>query len=151
MSKSVDELLTEELGAVGRVAGRLGGGMSGGSGGSVGARFAARYLPTCSYEQQVDIAQHPVAVLTRLLGFLASQGRMMSEGDADTAQFPSVSYVLGSGFLRMNPTIVRIEVLHAGADACTLLVSGSAKEGLITQRSAKKAVDRVLAFLQAID
>ncbi len=50
----------------------------------------------------------------------------------------------------MNPTVVHVEVIGVDDDSCTLLVSGAAKEGWIKQRSAEKAVNRIVDFLRLI-
>ena len=57
--------------------------------------------------------------------------------------------VVGSGFFRLKPTLVQVEITEEEEGRCTLRIQGAAKEGLIKQRSAQKAVDRVAEALGA--
>ena len=150
MSNQQDDLLARELGKVGSLGGKIGGGAAGALGGSLGARLAARYLPTEQYQQQVSVSRDVATVLTQLCSFLTTKGRIADEREAGTSQFPKISSVIGSGFLKMNPTVVHVEVVGVDKGTCMLLVSGAAKEGLIKQRSAEKAVSQVVEFLRTI-
>jgi hypothetical protein len=85
-----------------------------------------------------------------LASFFVTEGRIADERETGTSPFPKISGVLGSGFLRMNPTLVLVEVIRVDDDSCVLLINGAAKEGLIKQRSAAKAVRRVAEFLGKI-
>jgi len=52
----------------------------------------------------------------------------------------------------MNPSVVYFEILQGDASSCTVTVTGAAKEGLIKQKTAGKAVQKVIAHLhEAID
>jgi hypothetical protein len=150
MSSEQDEMLARELAKVGSLGGKIGGGAAGALGGSLGATFAARFLPTEQYQQQVSVSRNVATTLTKVVSFLASEGRIANDGEAGTSQYPKVSGILGSGLLNMNPTLVHVEVIGVDNDSCTLLVSGAAKEGLIKQRSAQKAVVRIVEFLGTI-
>jgi hypothetical protein len=150
MSKQQDDLLARELGKVGSLGGKIGGGATAALGGSLGARLAAQFLPTEQYQKQVSVSGDVAAVLTQLCSFFAAQGRIADEREAGTSQFPKISCVMGSGFLKLNPTLVHVEVVAVDSGSCTLLVSAAAKEGLIKQRSAEKAVTRVLEFLDCV-
>jgi hypothetical protein len=46
----------------------------------------------------------------------------------------------------MNPTVLHVEIIAAEEEKCTALMTGHAKEGLIKQRSAEKAVKRLIEF-----
>jgi hypothetical protein len=144
MSSEQDEILARELGKVGALGGLLGGGVAGAAGGAVGASFAARFLPTERYQHQVTISQDAPTVLGKVAAFFASEGRIADEIEAGSSPYPKISGVLGSGFLKMNPALVHVEVVSVDDDSCTLFVSGAAKEGLIKQQSAQKAVHRVI-------
>jgi len=150
MSRQQDDLLARELGKVGALGGMIGGGAAGAVGGSSGASFAARFLPTEHHQQQVNVARDVTTTLTRLASFLTNEGRIADDSEAGPSQYAKVSGVLGSGFLKMNPTLVHVEVIGVGNDSCTLLVSGAAKEGLVKQHSAQKAVKRIVEFLGTI-
>ena len=150
MSNQQDELLARELGKIGSLGGKIGGGTAGTLGGSSGASFAARFLPTEQYRLQVTISRDIATVLTELASFFASEGRIADDHELGTSQFPKISGILGSGFLNMNPTVVHVEVMGLDNDSCILQVSGAAKEGLIKQQSAEKAVGRIVKFLREI-
>ena len=150
MGSKQDDILIRELGKVGSLGGGICGGVVGATGGSLGASLAARFLPTEQYQQEVSISRDVKAVLTELASFLASKGRVANDSEAGTSQYPKISGIIGSGFLKMNPTMVHVEVIVVENDSCLLLVSGAAKEGLIKQRSAQKAVNRIVEFLGTI-
>jgi hypothetical protein len=150
MSNQQDDLLARELSKVGSLGGKIGGGAAGALGGSLGASLAARFLPTEQYQQQVSVSWDVATVLTQLSSFLATEGRIADDREAGTSQFPKISGILGSGFFKMNHTLVHVEVISIDNDTCILSVSGAAKEGLIKQRSAEKAVNRVVEFLTTI-
>lgn len=147
MDNAHEELLTRELAKVGKLGGRIGGGMAGGIGGWIGARIAGRLLPTEQFQQHLTVAQRAEVVLDRATTFLASQGRVVGDDEAGASPFPKVSGLLGSGFLKTNPTVVHVEVLEAQAEGCIVRITGAAKDGLIRQRSAEKAVQRIVEFL----
>ena len=150
MSSQQDDILIRELGKVGSLGGKICGGVTGAIGGSLGASLAARFLPTEQYQQQVSISRDVATALTKLASFLEIEGRIANDSEAGTSQYPKISGILGSGFLKMNPTMVHVEVIVVENDSCLLLVSGAAKEGLIKQRSAQKAVNRIVEFLGTI-
>ena len=62
-------------------------------------------------------------------------------GDPDV---PEAAVVMGSGFLNLNPTLVRCRWSDHGGEETTIVLSAFAKEGLIKQKSAHKALLRVL-------
>ena len=150
MNTRRDELLARELGKIGALGGRIGGGAAGALGGSLGAGLAARFLPSEQCRKEVTVSLDAVRVLTELAFFLHREGRLADEREAGTSPYPKMSGVLGSGFFKLNPTVVHVEVIGVDDHACTLLVSGAAKEGLIRQRSAEKAVGRIVAFLESM-
>src|SRR6476661_3074166 len=96
------------------------------------------------------MSRDPTTVLTQLASFLAAQERIANECEAGHFPISQAIQHYGVRFFKMNPTLVHVEVIDAGKGTCTLLVSGAAKEGLIKQRSAEKAVNRVVEFLGTI-
>jgi hypothetical protein len=118
--------------------------------GIFGVGLAYRILPLVQFQQQVTVSRDAGTVLTELASYLATKGDVEEDGESNTSEFLRIFVVLGSGFLNMNPTIVYVEVTDARDNSCTILVTGAAKEGLIKQRSAKKAVNRVMRFLATI-
>ncbi|MEP6953036.1 MAG: hypothetical protein ABI950_03105 [Solirubrobacteraceae bacterium] len=55
--------------------------------------------------------------------------------------------IVGGGVLRLNPAVVRAVLRPAPGGETRVELSASAKEGLIPQRTAKKALARVVAAL----
>lgn len=96
---------------------------------------------------EVSVSPDAATVLSEVASLFENEGRIVRDSEAGTSPYPRISGVLGSGFLKMNPTLVHVEVVGVTEDACTLLVSGAAKEGLIKQRSAQKAVVRIAEYL----
>lgn len=150
MSHPQDDLLKKELAKLGAKGGKMGGGTAGSIGGSMGASFAARFLPTEQHQQEIRVARDVATVLSQVTGFLAKQGRIADDQEAGTSEHPKISAVVGSGFFKMNPTVVHVEVIECSDNACVLSVTAAAKEGLIKQHSAEKVVRQVIAFLQSL-
>lgn len=125
----------------------MGGGAAGSAGGSSGASFAAWFLPTERHEQTVRVSQSIETVLALVTDFLLREGRIVNGDEAGASPHSKIAGVIGSGFLKMNPTVVNVEVLSVGRDSCTLLVSAAAKEGLIKQQSAQKTVARIVEVI----
>lgn len=155
MADSEDRLLARELGKVGASAAKLAGKISGDSmpeaacdlAGAMGPGLVARFLPTERFQKELKVAGDAQTVLGKVYAFFAEGGRVATDEEAGTSPCPKVSGVIGSGFLNKNPAIVHVEITAVDAGACTLLITGAAKEGLIKQRTAEKAVNRVAAAL----
>ena len=125
-----------------RLAG-LGGALVGDSGGPAGAAWAAKRLKT---ETAADIRRFDprrsddvLASLSQLLE--CSPEHQQADDQGGTA---TLRGVIGSGFGGMNPTYVLAVVDTSGG---SVSIAAHAKEGLIKQRSAEKAVQRVVAEL----
>ena len=108
--------------------------------GGVGAKWVARFLPSISFETTFDIPASSEDALQVGVSVLREIGR----ADPD---LPELSVICGSGHLNLNPTIVSLEIalLETGA---RVSVRGIAKEGLVKQDSARKAVEKVRELLQ---
>jgi len=132
MSNSEDQILARELGKIGSI---------GGPGGRSGASFAARFLPTETFSASLRIEAEAREVLQTVFRILASLGEITDEC-AESSGPPRLSAVVGSGFLRMNPALLHVQVAPAGEHASDVSISAAAKEGLIKQRTAEKAVGR---------
>ena len=158
MQISKDELLVRELGKLADKAAEWGGKLCGQSGeglesakklgGSLGAKLVARRLPTEGFRKELKLRIDPKAALSAVYDYLTDHGRMLDDHEAaGEANVPHLSAVIGSGFFRLNPTMVHVEIVEAHADGCTVQLSAAAKEGLIKQRSAEKAVSRLAEVL----
>ena len=125
----VDALLTEIIAGMG--AGTPFGG------GAVGARWGAKRLKNEVATARVDVGPQQVdAAVARLADLL----RSAPQQDGPTV---TLAGVLGSGFGNMNPALVRVEVTPAGH----IRIAAHAKEGLIKQRTAQKAVNTLTEAL----
>jgi len=145
MSNSDDDILTNELGKVGELGGVMG--KAAGLGGSLGARFAAKFLPTETYSEKVSLKLAPEKALKLGYSVLAKLGKLQAE-DSIKPPYPFLKAVVGSGFLNMNPAVVYLEILEGDSAGCEVTITAAAKEGLIKQRTAAKAVQRVLSKLR---
>ena len=149
MANQTDELLARELGKVGSLAGKMSGVTGAEQGGSLAARLTARYLPTEQCRQQ--LARHETRPPFSSCMFISHIARPHRQRRRERhLEFPKISAVIGSGFLKMNPAVVHVEVVGVDDHGCTLQITGAAKEGLIRQRTAEKAVARVVEFLKTM-
>lgn len=149
-----DEILRRELGKLGSVSGSIGGRIGGGAagaaggalGGRLGAEWAARYLSNETYEASVDVTGDPADAVMRCFEALLSVGSITepADGPADGVEHPRLVAVVGAGFFNMNPALVEVDVEPTAADGSRVTVRATAKEGLIKQRTAEKAVRRVV-------
>jgi hypothetical protein len=154
MANRDDDLLVREIAKLGERGGALGGSLSGSLagkagalGGRIGAGFAAKYLPTESYSEKLVLKIAPETVLKLGFSLLTKLGELQA-ADSENSPYPTLKAIIGSGFLNMNPAIVYIEILAGDATSCELVITAAAKEGLIKQRTAFKAVQRLISGLR---
>jgi hypothetical protein len=141
MTDSDDDILTGEIGKLGRKLPGLTG-----LGASIGAQFAARFLPTETFTEKLVLKLTPEQALKLAFSMLAKLGKMQIEHNEPP--YPFLKAVIGSGFLNLNPAIVYLEILKRDAAGCEITITAAAKEGLIKQRTAAKAVQRVISALK---
>jgi hypothetical protein len=108
---------------------------------------AVRFLPIRRYQVDATLSGGASAVFSTVRAVLASKGCTVSEAQQNASAYPTRSFIIGSGRLNLNPTKVTIEMAAASRLTTTLRIGGAAKEGLFNQRSAEKAVARVLGWL----
>jgi len=108
--------------------------------GGFGARWAARFLPTVPFEAAIEVAASPADVTATVKSLLNELGHT-------DPSLPELSVVTGSGSLNLNPTIVSFTIAQT-TSGTRVSIMAVAKEGLIRQDSAKKAVARVTELLQ---
>ena len=89
----------------------------------------------------------PQDLLTTAYSYFENNGQVFDEEASEGSSCPKVSGVVGSGLFNMNPTVIHVEILDVNEGRCAALLTGNAKEGLIKQRSAEKAVNRFLGTL----
>jgi hypothetical protein len=130
-----EELLREGLGDAGAR-----GGPGTRAGGRFGAKLTARVLPTREHEEEIELrAPDPEQLVQDVV---AHHGRVVRAQPDATGAF-AVRGVVGGGALGLNPAVVDVVVRPGGRVA----VRAAAKEGLIPQKTAQKAVRRVIESL----
>ena len=138
----LEELLRDGLGDAGARGGRLAG-ASAKLGGRFGARIGAALLSVRHHEQALELLSLSPEETARLAeDVLAHHGRAVwARRDLGEHQ---VRGVIGAGALGMNPAVVDVHVRPGGH----VVVHAAAKEGLIPQRTARKAVRKVIESLE---
>ncbi|NJK91366.1 MAG: hypothetical protein HC904_05750 [Blastochloris sp.] len=135
-----DKILSKEIAKLGGFGG-LGGGIGGAMGGALASYIASVFLPTETESLEITLPFRAEDALQLSASALTKIGTLFSP--CDPGPTPVLYAKVGSGFLNMNPCVVSIEVIFASEHETKLHISGAAKEGLIKQQSAKKAVNRV--------
>jgi len=151
MSSSTNDILGRELAKLGRSAGAAGGlagaglaaAAGGGLGGGAGAAWAARRLPSRGAQATVEVSMNPHAALTMAFRVLSSVGQIVP--DEVTPDEPVLRAVVGAGTLGLNPAVIELSVEAISEEEAKITVRATAKEGLIKQHTAEKALQRVLA------
>ncbi len=142
MPTSDDDILAQEIGKAGALGAELGGaGHLGTSGGQIGGIVAARLLPTQAYEITILASVSPSTVVTALTSILATEGTVLSS-EASPGAFEMTGLV-HAGFLNMNAAILTTQIEQVALDTTSVRITGKAKEGLIKQHTAQKAVHRI--------
>lgn len=147
MHLEIDTILAKELGKMPWkvVADRTGIDLSQafGGGGARGAAFAARFLPTEQRSILMEVTADPPTLLETVIRILDQFGRVVDSSEVGDSAYPIVAGCIGSGFLNMNPALVIVELVGLDSGVVTVRLTGAAKEGLIKQHTAEKAVARV--------
>jgi len=118
------------------------GGLGGGLGGSMGAKLAAGFLPTETKSRKITVKATPERAVQLGFSALTKFGQLQAE-NSDESSYPLLKAVVGAGFLNMNPAVVVFEILGASVDGCEITITAAAKEGLIKQHTAEKAIQRI--------
>jgi len=133
----VEDLLRDGLGDVAERAGRRF--HAGARGGSFGAMLSARLLPVRRHEDALELPLLPPAEAV-----LLAQDVLNHHGHVVWTREQRVRGVIGAGAMNMNPAVVDVDVRPGGR----LVVRAAGKEGLIPQRTAQKAVRKVIESLE---
>lgn len=129
MTETENKVLVREIG---KLAGFIGG---------FGARIAARRLPVEESKDLLVIHAPTTDVKGDVRLILQSIGRITNEfASEDTAD--TISAIVGSGQMNLNPTIVHIRIIESDKST-SLSIRALAKEGLVKQQSAKRAIERI--------
>lgn len=150
----VDDILAGEMKKLGAAAGGVGGlaagvvgSVAGAIGGGAGAAWVQQYLPTETCQEKACAPIDVETFLKTVYDVLDRTGKINMEFSAENSN-PSVAAVVGSGFLNLNPTIVLCEVLHIEENKTIFQLTACAREGLINQKSAPKAVKRIMILME---
>jgi len=137
MTETEETVLVRELG---KLAGFFGGGF--------GARFAARRLPVEESEASLGVPGRCIEIRNDLSLILQSVGKLTDEF-ASEIPGDSLSALIGSGHMNLNPTIVHVRIVEKSDGSTLLLFRALAKEGLVKQRSAERAIERITALVSS--
>lgn len=133
-------------GGVGGLAGGFVGSAAGAVGGGLGAAWAQQFLPTESVTRILGAARQPEEVLGAVLTVFRKLGKILDNQEEEN-RGPCLFAVVGSGFFRLNPTAVSLEIVDVAESETIVRLSAHAKEGLIKQKSAPKAIARIMDAL----
>ncbi|MGW0291879.1 hypothetical protein [Streptomyces tuirus] len=138
MDRSEDQILVEELAALGAV--------SGGSGPLTG--LVARLLKKNAHEIDLVIPLPFDAAVQRVVGVLEGAGRSgrPAHVESGTGQ-EMIRVVAGGGAGGMNPVVVTALVTRSTGNCTEVVLRAAAKEGLIKQRAGEKTAARLAALL----
>jgi hypothetical protein len=134
MTQSEDAVLVREIGRLALFGGRF------------GARLAARRLPVEEHETAIAIAVSADQIRPDVCEILQSVGKLTDEFAAENDR-ESASAIVGSGHLNLNPTIVHVNLSNLSDGVTQLSIRALAKEGLVKQQSAKRAVERIVTLI----
>lgn len=154
MADKVDHQLTEAeaalllaatqdaMAAAGGLGGGIGAGRAGAAGGSRGGRFGAKLTKPSTSVATVVTAQHADVVRAAVHQAIGEHGTVIP--DPNQAGDGSIWGIVASGAMNMVPALVRVDVEPAADGAATQVrVRATGREGLIKQKIAGKAVDRI--------
>jgi len=116
--------------------------------GGSGARWVAKLLPSVAHEAEVVVSVPHSGVLAALKASFDAVAKPITELPSDPAAGVLCGLV-GSGIGDLNPTILRVAVASRGSGSL-VSIRAVAKEGIVKQRSAVKAVERVEALLRGL-
>lgn len=111
-----------------------------------GASWVASKLPTGTVREVITVADPAKIALEKVYKLLKKSGEIIDSKKKQ--KFPTLKAVVGSGFFNLNPTIVHLEIRPTKGGATELYLEASAKEGLLPQHSAEKAIKRIKQALK---
>jgi hypothetical protein len=123
MRSEIDALLSRELGHLG----------------GPGAGWVARLLPANVDERTLHLGSSSEETRKAVESVLKECGRLIPETVGDPG---SVSAIIGSGRMRLNPALVTVSVIETPAGA-EVRIRGVAKEGLVKQRGGEQVAAEV--------
>ncbi|MFG2129028.1 hypothetical protein ACGFNV_14685 [Streptomyces sp. NPDC048751] len=140
MELSEDQILAEELAALGAV--------SGGSGGGRLVRAVAKLMTKNVHEIDLLVPLPFEDAVKRVSSVLGRAGRAVETGPVGSDEDEkTIRVVAGGGAGGLNPVVVTARVLKADEDSSEVWLRAAAKEGLIRQRAGEKPAVRLAALL----
>lgn len=136
---SEDQLLSHSLASLGARAG----GAAGARGTVRGAKATKKVVSTAVEE----IAGTAKSTCEKVRELLVELGSLVGEEAHGDGSF-TIRAVMGSGFAGLNPTIVTAQVTSDSDATTQLSLRAAAREGLIKQRSADKALTKIIQRLR---
>lgn len=113
--------------------------------GNSGASFAIRKLKIDKVQDKISLQKNLKESMTLIFQALSSIGIIIDA--SKYTDYPVLSACCGSGYANMNPAIICVEFLQTDDNKTDLYISAYAKEGLIKQKTAKKAILKLKNFL----
>lgn len=121
-------------------------GSAGGSGARRGAKWSARRIKIYDHTGSAQCKLPLTVAINCCIEIIAGLPNFITFIDEDS-NIPCLWAVVGSGALSLNPTIICLEFTSATEDITAIQITASAKEGLIKQKSAEKAVQQLKQLL----
>ncbi|MGW5465995.1 hypothetical protein [Streptomyces sp. NPDC003996] len=147
-----DEILARALGQVGAAGGALGGGYGGGLGGRLGSWFTARFLKTESQEAELTLHLPLSAAAERVQDVLTEMRHPIIQNSLKVMSGQKrITAIAGGGVSNLNPVVITVKLTASGGRSTALKIRTAAKEGLIKQRSAAKAMKKFVGLLGTTD
>ncbi|MGW0783711.1 hypothetical protein [Streptomyces sp. NPDC002913] len=137
MDQSEDQILAEELAALGAV--------GGGSGRLV--RVVAKLMRKEVHEVDLLLPLPFGDAVKRVSGVLGRAGRVVETVPVRPGEDETVRIVAGGGVGGLNPVVVTVRVLKADEDTSEVWLRAAAKEGLVRQRAGEKTAVLLAAQL----
>lgn len=150
-----NQILSRELAKLGAIGGAAGAitteGMlakaSGALGGACGAWIASQFLPEESYSHQYSMPCDGRNAVIVIVDAVAKLGRLKDSAEIKSPH-PTVVATVGSGFMKLNPCVLTVEIITSSEKETTAVICGAAKEGIIKQNTGKKAVLRLIEAIK---
>lgn len=110
--------------------------------GDVPSGFVARYMESQKFETVVAVRADSVNAAVAFSDAIARLGRLLDDGPSEPDG--TISGVIGGGISNKNPAVVQVRIAPEAEGRCRATLTGTAKEGVIKQRTAERAVKRLL-------
>lgn len=115
-------------------------------GGGSGARWAAKQLSSTSYEMSCEVASKPELV-RKIISYIFENNNARIINSDESLDTIEIKATMSSGFLNANPAVVNVLIKQEAPDKTKISIQASAKEGLIKQKTAEKAVRLIVKQL----